>query len=45
VAAWCRDAGVPLATTLGGGYHADAEVTVAAHAEGLAAIAQTMGVA
>ena len=44
VAAWCRDAGVPLATTLGGGYHADVEVTVAAHAEGLAAIAETMGV-
>lgn len=44
VAAWCRDAGVPLATTLGGGYHADLDATVTAHAEGLAAIAETMGV-
>lgn len=38
VAAWCAAAGVPLATTLGGGYHADVEATVAAHVEGLRAI-------
>lgn len=44
VAAWCRDAGVPLATTLGGGYHADVEATVAAHVAGLAAVAETFGV-
>jgi acetoin utilization deacetylase AcuC-like enzyme len=44
VAAWCRDAGVPLVTTLGGGYHADVDVTVAAHVAGLAAVAETLGV-
>jgi acetoin utilization deacetylase AcuC-like enzyme len=44
VASWCRDAGVALATTLGGGYHQDLEATVSAHAEGLAVIAETMGV-
>jgi acetoin utilization deacetylase AcuC-like enzyme len=43
VAAWCRGAGVPLATTLGGGYHHDPERTVAAHAAGLLAVAETMG--
>jgi acetoin utilization deacetylase AcuC-like enzyme len=42
VAALCRDAGTPLATTLGGGYHAEIERTVAAHAAGLAAIADTL---
>ncbi len=44
VATWCRDAGVPLVTTLGGGYHADVDATVAAHAAGLAAVAATLGV-
>lgn len=44
VARWCRDAGVPLVTTLGGGYHADVEMTVAAHAAGLVAVAETLGV-
>lgn len=44
VAGWCRDLGVPLATTLGGGYHADPAQTVAAHAAGLAAVAETLGV-
>jgi acetoin utilization deacetylase AcuC-like enzyme len=42
VAALCRDAGTPLVTTLGGGYHAEVERTVAAHAAGLAAIAATL---
>jgi acetoin utilization deacetylase AcuC-like enzyme len=44
VARWCREAGVPLATTLGGGYHPDLERTVAAHAAGLVAVAETLGV-
>jgi len=43
VASWCRDAGVPLVTTLGGGYHADVDVTVSAHVAGLAAVAETLG--
>jgi len=43
VAAWCRDAGVPLVTTLGGGYHADVDVTVGAHVAGLAVVAETLG--
>jgi len=43
VARWCHDAGVPLATTLGGGYHADPTVTVAAHVGGLQAVAETLG--
>jgi acetoin utilization deacetylase AcuC-like enzyme len=43
VAALCRDAGTPLATTLGGGYHAEVERTVAAHAAGLTAIAEALG--
>jgi acetoin utilization deacetylase AcuC-like enzyme len=44
VATWCRDAGVPLATTLGGGYQADPARTVAAHAAAIAAVAETWGV-
>lgn len=44
VATWCRDAGVPLATTLGGGYHSDVDATVAAHVGGLAVVAETLGV-
>jgi acetoin utilization deacetylase AcuC-like enzyme len=44
VARWCRDAGVPLATTLGGGYQADPARTVAAHAAAIAAVAETWGV-
>jgi acetoin utilization deacetylase AcuC-like enzyme len=44
VARWCRDAGVPLATTLGGGYHPELARTVAAHAAGLVAVAETLGV-
>jgi len=43
VASWCRDAGVPLVTTLGGGYHGEPERTVAAHAAGLRAVAETLG--
>jgi acetoin utilization deacetylase AcuC-like enzyme len=43
VAAWCRVAGVPLATTLGGGYHLDPDRTVAAHVAGLVAVAETLG--
>ncbi|MBW6455225.1 MAG: histone deacetylase [Trueperaceae bacterium] len=44
VAAWCRDAAVPLVTTLGGGYHADVDATVDAHVAGLAIVAETLGV-
>lgn len=43
VAELCRGAGVPLATTLGGGYHAELARTVAAHAAGLTAIAAVLG--
>lgn len=39
VAEACRAAGVPLAYTLGGGYHRDIETTVEAHRRGLNAIA------
>lgn len=39
VAAACFAAGVPLAYTLGGGYHRDPAVTVAAHRAGLERIA------
>lgn len=39
VAAWCAAHGVPLAATLSGGHQADVETTVAAHVEGLRAIA------
>ena len=42
VAELCRAAGTPLATTLGGGYHAEVGRTVAAHAAGLTAIAETL---
>jgi acetoin utilization deacetylase AcuC-like enzyme len=44
VARWCREAGVPLATTLGGGYHPELARTVAAHAVSLVAVAETLGV-
>lgn len=40
VAEACRAAGVPLATTLGGGYHRDPDLTVQAHRLGLRAIAE-----
>ena len=40
VAEACLDAGVPLAYTLGGGYHRDVEVTIEAHRRGLHAIAR-----
>jgi acetoin utilization deacetylase AcuC-like enzyme len=43
VAALCRTAGVPLATTLGGGYHVEVARTVAAHAAGLTAMAEVLG--
>ncbi len=43
VASLCVAAGVPLVTTLGGGYHHEVERTVAAHAAGLTAIAEVFG--
>lgn len=43
VADLCRGAGAPLATTLGGGYHAEVARTVSAHAAGLNAIAAALG--
>ncbi len=45
VARLCADAGVPLVTTLGGGYHHEVERTVAAHAAGLTAVAEVFGFA
>ena len=42
VAELCRAAGTPVATTLGGGYHAEVERTVAAHAAGLTAMAAVL---
>jgi acetoin utilization deacetylase AcuC-like enzyme len=44
VASLCVAAGVPLVTTLGGGYHQQVERTVAAHAAGLTAIAEVYGI-
>jgi acetoin utilization deacetylase AcuC-like enzyme len=42
VAELAREAGTPLATTLGGGYHVDVGRTVAAHVAGLTAIAHVL---
>ena len=43
VAELCGAAATPLATTLGGGYHAEVARTVSAHAAGLTAIAERLG--
>lgn len=43
VAELCRQAGIPLVYTMGGGYHPDISQTVAAHAGGLEALAATLG--